>query len=266
MFFRTLSGRFLLLMLLFVLLAEVLIFVPSVARFREDYLLTRLERAQIAALALLASDGQISDKLAEELLNTAGVYNVVLRRDAVRELVLSSPVPGPVTATYDLRNPPLPDLMQDGIGAMFVPDGAVIRLIGDPVQEAGLLIEVTMGAGPLRDATRDYALRLLWLSLVITLATAALLFLSVQTLIVTPIRRVVASMAAYAKAPEDARSIIAPNARVTELREAEEALQHMQEDLTQALRQKERLAQLGGAVARISHDLRNILSTASLVA
>ena len=266
MFFRTLSGRFLLLMLLFVLLAEVLIFVPSVARFREDYLLTRLERAQIAALALLASDGQISDKLAEELLNTAGVYNVVLRRDAVRELVLSSPVPGPISATYDLRNPPLPDLMQDGISAMFVEDGTVIRLIGDPVQEAGLLIEVTMDAGPLRDGIRDYALRLLWLSLVITLATAALLFLSVQTLIVTPIRRVVASMAAYAKAPEDARSIIAPDARVTELREAEEALQHMQEDLTQALRQKERLAQLGGAVARISHDLRNILSTASLVA
>lgn len=94
MFFRTLSGRFLLLMLLFALIAEVLIFVPSVARFREDYLLTRLERAQIAALALLATDGGISDKLSEELLTTAGVYNVVLRRDAVRELVLASPVPG----------------------------------------------------------------------------------------------------------------------------------------------------------------------------
>ncbi|WP_127105142.1 sensor histidine kinase [Pararhodobacter zhoushanensis] len=266
MFFRTLSGRFLLLTLLFVLLAEVLIFVPSVARFREDYLLTRLERAQIASLALLASDGSISDKLAEELLNTAGVYNVVLRRDAVRELVLSSQVPGPVSATYDLRAPPIWTLMRDGLAAMFIPDNTVIRLIGDPVQEAGLLIEVTMNAGPLRGSLRDYALRILFLSLIITLATAALLFFSVQRLIVTPIRRVIASMAAYAKAPEDARSIIDPNSRVTELREAEEALQHLQTDLAQALRQKERLAQLGGAVARISHDLRNILSTASLLA
>src|SRR5690606_42009123 len=57
-----------------------------------------------------------------------------------------------------------------------------------------------------------------FLSLVITLATASLLFLSVQTLIVTPIQRVIASMATYAKAPEDARSIIAPDSRVTELR------------------------------------------------
>ncbi|GAB4271496.1 MAG: HAMP domain-containing sensor histidine kinase [Pararhodobacter sp.] len=266
MFFRTLSGRFLLLTILFVLLAEVMILVPSVARFREEYLNTRLERAQIASLALLASDGSISDKLAEELLATAGVFNVVLRRDALRELVLSSPIPGPVVATYDLRNPSPLDLLRDGMTALFAPDGAVFRLIGDPVQEAGLLIEVTMDAGPLRESLRAYAGRILTVSLAISLATAALLFFAVQTLIVAPIRRVIVSMAEYAKAPEDARRIIAPTASVTELRDAEEALQHLQEDLTRALRQKERLAQLGGAVARISHDLRNILSTATLVA
>ena len=37
--FNTLSGRFLVLTIIFVMLAEVLIFVPSIARFREDYLL-----------------------------------------------------------------------------------------------------------------------------------------------------------------------------------------------------------------------------------
>lgn len=266
MFVRTLSGRFLLLTTLFVLLAEVLIFVPSMARFREEYLLSRLERAQIASLALLASDGTISDKLAEELLVNAGVYNVVLRRDAVRELVLSSPVPGPATDSYDMRAVPAFILMRDALAAMTAPDGAVIRVVGDPVQEAGLLIEVTMAAAPLRDALLEYAGRILLLSLIISMATAALLFLSVQRLIVAPIRRVVNSMAEYAKAPEDARTIITPGSKVVELRAAEEALHHLQTDVSHALRQKERLAQLGGAVARISHDLRNILATATLVA
>jgi signal transduction histidine kinase len=51
---------------------------------------------------------------------------------------------------------------------------------------------------------------------------------------------------------------------VTELREAEEALAKMQQDLTGALKQKQRLAQLGEAVAKISHDLRNILTSAQL--
>jgi signal transduction histidine kinase len=266
MFFRTLTGRFLLLTILFVMLAEVMIFVPSVARFRDDYLRARLERAQIASLALLASDGAISDRLAQELLNTAQVYNVVLRRDAVRELVLASPVPGPIHATYDLRAPGDLELIRDAVQAFFAPDGRVIRVFGAPVQDAGLLIEVTMDAGPLRREMRAYAGRILVISLIISVATAGLLFLAVRRLIVQPMRRVVTSMEDYAKAPEDARRVITPSSRVTELRAAEETLAQMQRDLGQALRQKERLAQLGGAVARISHDLRNILTTATLVA
>jgi signal transduction histidine kinase len=266
MFFRTLSGRFLLLTIIFVMLAEIFIFLPSVARFREDFLLSRLERAQIASLALLASDGAISDRLAAELLAHAGVYNVVLRRADLRELVLDSPVPGPISATYDLRAPSPIDLMRDALEVMVRPDNRVIRVIGEPVQGAGLLIEVTMDTAPLRRELLEYALRILYLSLIISLATASLLFLAVQRLIVGPIRRVIASMVDYAQAPEDARRIITPSAGVTELREAEETLQKLQTDLTGALRQKARLAQLGGAVARISHDLRNILATATLVA
>ena len=103
MFLNSLSGRFLVLTTVFVMLAEVLIFVPSVARFREDYLLLRLERAQIASLALLAND-MIDADLEKELLQTAGVYNVVLRRDDMRQLVLSSPIPTPINNTYDLRD------------------------------------------------------------------------------------------------------------------------------------------------------------------
>ncbi len=266
MFFRTLSGRFLLLTIIFVMLAEVFIFLPSVARFREDFLLSRLERAQIASLALLASDGAISDRLAEELLINAGVFNVVLRRDELRELVLSSPVPGPISGTYDLRAPSPVDLMRDAVAVMVRPENRVIRVIGEPVQEAGLLIEVTMETAPLRRELLEYALRILYLSMIISLATATLLFMAVQRLIVGPIRRVIASMSAYAQSPEDARRIITPSASVTELREAEETLAKLQTDLTGALRQKERLAQLGGAVARVSHDLRNILATATLVA
>ena len=104
MFRNSLSGRFLLLTIGFVMLAEILIFVPTVARFREDYLLLRLEKAQIASLALLAND-MIDMDLEEELLDNAGVFNVVLRRDQIRQLILSSTIPAPVTGTYDLRDP-----------------------------------------------------------------------------------------------------------------------------------------------------------------
>ena len=98
---NSLSGRFLILTAVFVMLAEVMIFVPSVARFRVDFLMSRLDRSQIASLALLG-DETISPDLEEELLRNAGVYNVVLRRNEARQLMLSSPIPSPISETFDL--------------------------------------------------------------------------------------------------------------------------------------------------------------------
>ena len=247
-FFRTLSGRFLVLTAIFVMLAEVLIFVPSVARYREDFLMARLERAQIASLALLASE-EISEELQEELLLNAGVFNVVLRRDEARQLMLSAPMPSPIHATYDLRGQTPFELIRDALMSLVDPEPRVIRVIGEPGQMAGLLIEITLESAPLRNAMLDYGLRILILSAVISVVTAVLLFVAVRGLLVKPIRRVVGHMQSYAAAPEDARRVIAPSASVIELREAEEALQSMQTQLTQALKQRERLAQLGSAVA-----------------
>lgn len=260
---NSLSGRFLILTTIFVMLAEILVFVPSVARYREDYLLGHLERAQIASLSLLAND-MIDADLEEELLRNAGVFNVVLRRDEARQLVLSSPMPRPIDKTFDLRAAPATQLILHAMQRLADPNPKVIRVIGNPLRDAGLLIEVTMETAPLRMAMIDYGLRILFLSAVISIATAFLLFLAVRVVLVKPIKRVVGHMMAYALAPEDARRLIKPSAGVRELREAEDALLSMQTELTQALKQRERLAQLGGAVARVSHDLRNILTATQL--
>ncbi len=262
-FLKTLSGRFLVLTAIFVMIAEILIFVPSVARFREEFLLGKLERAQIASLALLAND-QISADLQEELLLNAGVFNVVLRRDEARQLMLSAPMPAPIATTFDLRDPPATVLIRDALSRLTNPEPEVIRVIGQPGRMGGLLIEVTLETTDLRAAMLEYGVRILILSAVISIVTAFLLFLAVRALLVKPIRHVVGTMASYADAPEDARHLISPSAGVTELREAEDALLSMQTQLTGALKQRERLAQLGSAVAKVSHDLRNILTSAQL--
>ena len=260
---NSLSGRFLMLTVIFVMLAEIFIFVPSVARFREDYLLTRLEMAQIASLALEADD-MISSSLEGELLENAEVYNVVLRRDEVRQLALSSPIPSPIMATYDMRGTSGMRLITDAMRTLIDTEDKIIRVIGNPVRDGGLLIEVTMDEMPLRDAMLAYGRNVLILSAFISIVTAGLLFFAVRVLLVRPIQGVVDHIQSYAEAPEDARQIITPSAGVTELYNAEVALQSMQTQLTGALKQKERLAQLGGAVAKVSHDLRNILTSAQL--
>ncbi|MFD1882156.1 sensor histidine kinase [Paracoccus pacificus] len=266
MVLNTLSGRFALLTFFLVLMAEVLILVPAVTNYRLDYLESRLERAQIASLALLATDESIAADLESELLQNAQVFNVVLRRNDVRQLVLSSPIPGPVTATYDLRESGFVKAAGDALAQLIDSKDRVIRVIGEPVKQAGQLIEITMNTAPLRTGMIDYAVNLLFLSALLAVVTALVLNLAAQRLILVPIRRVIQHMTAYAAAPNDPRNVITPDARLTEVRDAETALAQMQTNLTSALKQRERLAQLGQAVAKISHDLRNILTTSQIFA
>ena len=263
---NTISGRFAALTIIFVMLAELFILLPALASFRLDYLESRLERAQIASLALLATDESLASDLESELLQNAGVFNVVLRRNDIRQLVLSSPIPGPVAQTYDLREDSMPQTIGDALGTLLNRRNEVIRVIGSPVNQAGQLIEITMETSPLRTAMIDYGIRLLLLSATFSILTALLLNLAVQRMVLVPIRRVISHMVSYAQAPEDPRHIITPDARLAELRDAETAMASMQKTVTSSLKQRERMAQLGEAVAKISHDLRNILTTAQIFA
>ncbi|MDQ1900143.1 HAMP domain-containing sensor histidine kinase [Paracoccus sp. WLY502] len=263
---NTISGRFAALTIIFVMLAEVLILLPALASFRLDYLESRLERGQIASLAVLASDESLADDLESELLQNAGVFNVVLRRNDIRQLVLQSKLPGPVAETYDLREQGVVQSIDDALRALLNRRNEVIRVIGAPVNQAGQLIEITMETQSLRDSMIDFGVRLLVLSAAFSILTAILLNLAVQRLVLVPIRRVISHMVSYAQAPEDPRHIITPDARLAELRDAEAALEAMQKTVTSSLKQRERMAQLGEAVAKISHDLRNILTTAQIFA
>ncbi|RJE88100.1 sensor histidine kinase [Paracoccus onubensis] len=263
---NTISGRFAALTIIFVILAEIFILLPALSNYRLDYLESRLERAQIASLALLATDDALASDLESELLQNAGVFNVVLRRDDIRQLVLSSPIPGPVIETYDLRETRPWQSITDAMGTLAESKDQVIRVIGAPVNQAGQLIEITMQTAPLRSGMIDFGLRILVTSAAFSILTAILLNLAAQRLILVPIRRVISNLSAYAEAPDDPRHIITPDARLVELRNAEIALEAMQKTVTSSLKQKERLAQLGQAVAKISHDLRNILTTAQIFA
>ncbi len=263
--FSSLSGRFLALTIIFVILAEIIILVLLVSRFREDYLHDRLERAQIASLALL-SEGTLSDDLQTELLANAEVTNIAFLRNELRQIILSSGDLQPIAKTFDMRDPNPILLIRDAALQVFATEDEVVRVIGAPVRRAGILIELTLKTSPLRAAMIDHGGRILIVSAIISISTAILLFAAVRLLMVKPIRNLIHAMKLYSTSPEDSRRIIQPKAKVTELREAEDTLNQLQTELTRSLRQKERLAQLGEAVAKVSHDLRNILTSAQLFA
>jgi signal transduction histidine kinase len=69
----------------------------------------------------------------------------------------------------------------------------------------------------------------------------------------------------FSQRPQDPTRVIAPSGRRDEIGTAERELSAMQKELSEMLVQKSRLAALGLAVSKISHDLRNMLSSAQLL-
>ncbi|MGF1609967.1 MAG: sensor histidine kinase [Kiloniellales bacterium] len=261
-----LSARLLLLTVAFVMLAEVLIYAPSIARFRLDYLEDRLAAAHLAILALDATpDQMVSADLERELLAHVGAHTVALKRPERGKLMLMREHPTPVDQSYDLRQGSILGLIRDAILALAANDDRVLRVVGPSPKDPTVEVELVLDEAPLREAMIGYSNRILALSLVISLFTAALVYLSLLWLLVRPMRRITASMTAFRDDPEDASRIIQPSARRDEIGVAQRELANMQHGLRAALHQKTRLAALGIAVTKINHDLKNILATALLV-
>jgi signal transduction histidine kinase len=198
---------------------------------------------------------------------------VARKRKDARQLVLLQDMPAPVAATYDLRDATALGLVVDALTAILRTGDRAIRVVGGPgMHEPGRwgatgveFVEIVIGERPLVTSMRAFGWRILWLSIAISLFVAALIYLALNALTVRPIERLVRAMQRFEENPEDASRIVAPSGRTDEIGTAERELQRMQMQLSQTLQQRSRLAALGLAVSKISHDLRNMLASAQLI-
>ncbi|MEQ1888237.1 MAG: HAMP domain-containing sensor histidine kinase [Alphaproteobacteria bacterium] len=261
-----LSGRLMVLTVGFILLSSVLIYVPSIAYFRLQYLNNKIAGAQIASLAVeAAQDNTLPVYLEAELLANADVLAVALRRDSVRFLMLAGDLPANLDAHFDLRDIGPLDAILDAFSALLAGDERYIRAMNAPAHGGGDIIDIVLREAPLRRAMIDYSWNVAGLSLLISLITAALIYFTLHFLMVKPIRKLTASMVGFRRHPEDTRHEIKPSGRLDEIGVAERELSGMQIAIRQSLKQKARLAELGTAVSKINHDLRNILANVQMV-
>ena len=260
-----LSGRLFLVTVAFVVVAEVLTYVPAVANYRIEWMSDRVAAAQVAALVLDGRTGEpVSEALESRLLAGVNARAIAVRGGGAQRLLAIEPVPETVADTVDLRDVTALSTIRGAWRTLVAPVREPIRVIG----EGGIgfdRVEVLLDEAPLRAAMIDYALRLLVSSLIIAAAAAGLVFVVLQVLIVRPVRRLATNITAFAENPEDAGRIIAPSRRRDEIGQAERALGRMQRILADQLRQKRRLAELGLAVSKVSHELRNLLTGAQLL-
>lgn len=263
---RGLSGKVLVMTILFVMLGEVLIFLPSIANFRIQWLKGRIAQAEIAALAAEAAPDRIlSSDLRSEILKGAGVLVVSLTRGDKRQLMLRSETDHMIDASYDLREVQWLPAVTDAFAVMLGGGERVIGVVDRPPNMSGDVIEIALFEAPLREAMIRYGINILILSVILSVIVAGLVFAALNMVLIQPIKRLTRNMVAFAKNPEDRSRIIAPSSRRDEIGLAERELHEMQSELAAMLQQKSRLAALGLAVSKVSHDLRNMLSSAHVI-
>lgn len=263
---KGLSARLLVLTIGFVMLAEVLIYTPSIGRFRLSYLEEKLASSHLAVLAVEATpDQMVSPELERELLSHVQAESIALTKPNAGKLMLMTDMPLMVDETIDLRERGFFHLIGDALAVLASDGKRQIRVKGDSPKDPRIMVEVVLAEGPLRAAMLDFSWRILGLSLVISGMTAALVFLALAWIMVRPMRRLTESMIAFSDDPEDAHHVIRWRGRSDEIGVAQRELANLQETLRSMLTQKTRLAALGIAVSKITHDLKNILATARLV-
>ncbi len=262
---HSLSARVLVLTLFFVMVSEILIYLPSIASFRMSYLQERVAAAELATLALEATpDKMVSAELEQSLLDQAEVLAVVVKMEEVRSLVLGAAPLDTINGFYDIRETTLVARIRDAFETMAKADRTT-RVVDSARGESEMLIDLVMAEAPMRAEMFSFSWRILSLSLVISFVTAGLVFFSLIFFFVRPMARITEAMIAFRESPEDVKQTVIATSRRDEIGVAQRELADMQFELRAALRQKEHLAQLGTAVAKINHDLRNIFATAQLV-
>lgn len=261
-----LSPRMLALTALFVMLAELAVFIPSLAEFRQGWLMDRLVAARTAALALTPTGAALTPESRAALLESIGARAVaVVERGRARH-DLARDLPRPVAVMiYDPRLDNSAMAISESFRTLFSREPRVIVARDALRADEDIDVVAEVDEAPLREAMREYARGVLINSAFASLAVAALAMLALERMALRPMRRLTSSLISFARDPENPALRIKPSPAAHEMGEAERALAAMQAELATAFHERKRLAQLGLAVAKINHDLRNMLSAAQLV-
>jgi signal transduction histidine kinase len=265
--FRGLSVKLIATIVVVILAVEVAVYIPSVANFRASWLNDRLRVAIVAANVLdtVPDIMAVPRTLTDQILTSAGADALVYRREGQSELIELAEAPTPrVAVTADMRaDDPLTQIM-GALDTMMFGGPRTLRIVGNGDQP-GVEIELLMSERPLRQAMFFYSRNIAILSLIIAAITAIVLYVFVSVLFIAPIRRLSDNMLAWRKSPENATLILRPSLRRDEIGIVERELAAMETEIYTLLRQRRHLADLGLAVAKINHDLRNTLTAAQLL-
>ena len=260
-----LSARLLVLTVVFAALGGALAIPPLLAGYEKQWLLDRVRAAELASLAPeVAPERVVSEQLKTELLKGAGVEIVAISTDGVRSLVFAGVQPTRAPYLVDLRSRAAGLGMFAPFQTLFGAEGRRVRVVAEPRFRKADFIEFVATDAELKRALASYLWRLVAVVAGVATLAGLIVYLALNLFLVRPMRRITIAMERFRADPDDPAARVPLSGRRDEIGRAEAELDRMQADLRAALNSRARLAALGEAVAKINHDLKNMLTGAQL--
>ena len=263
---QSLSGRLWLIATFAVLLSEIVVFLPYIAHERSAWLIGRLEDASIATLAASGATADLGQR--DDLLRLAASEAIQLTASGGTVITVGNTALPP-DATFDLRAELLPVRIRRALQAIVLRRNRLIHVIGDSPFRPYSMAEIWLNERNLNDALRHSTADFAIIAALIAGVTGGLVYLAVLLLLVRPMRRITGSIAAFRADPERTTPLDPGEVTVLsndEISVASRELAAMQHELRAALWRNARLTGLGTMVAKVSHDLRGILTPALMTA
>ena len=252
----------------FVMLAELVIFIPSAATYRQDWLKERADQAALLAQAFTGVPNfEASEILTKQFMAHTDVIMMSAKRDGMSVFMLGHPPEDRKIMLIDMREKSQQALprFRDAFGSFFGGQEGHLRVIYDSPVEKQDTLELLIPKHNLRTDLREYFKNIFWLSLAIAIITGSLIYMAMLFLIIRPIVNLANDLSQFREDPLKRRRDKLISVRKDEIGQLQREFHEMKKGVRASLKQRERLATLGMAVAKINHDLRNVLASASLV-
>ncbi len=266
---HSLSLRLLLLVVGLVVITEALLMIPAFDRDRRVILREKALEAYIAALSAAAPANSPALAQRDALLRDSGIESIRLSDPRGTTLIQAGDPTVRPEKSFDLREETAFQSLVRGFVAATANRDALVEVIDNAPFKPGAVIAFVMHRAPLTQALRELDGPDAWQSVVVAITVGVVLYLALLVLLIRPMRRLTSSIAAFRADPEhgvplDPKAVT--GLRDDEISVAGRELAAMQRELRAALWRNSRLAALGTVVAKVSHDVRGVLTPVLLQA
>ncbi len=251
------------------ILVEVLAVLPEMGKARQNWLWERMRQAKLVAIAIRSEASPISPQMQDTMLRLSRTVAITLSGGGAEISLRPQRMPALPAAAIQLDEESLPASIWRAATAILNLAAPYARIDASDAPPSGQTIEIVISRRLMGSRLRFEVARAAALGGILALVTASLTFVALNRLLVRPMQVITQSIAGFRRNPShvglSGLKWLAGR-REDEISRAARELVAMQEELRAALWRNARLAALGTAVARVSHDLRNILTSALLAA